>query len=47
MLACDRCDLRILVGGAVDQPIFHVFDDGVLCDHCYRRGLEGRRPPLK
>ena len=46
IIACDACDLRILVGGTIDQPIFHVFDDGVLCDDCYRGTLDGRTPPL-
>jgi hypothetical protein len=35
-LRCDRCGIRALVSPAVEQPLFHVFDDGVLCDDCYR-----------
>jgi len=31
--------LEVLVGAPVEQPAFHLFTDGVLCDDCYRKAL--------
>ncbi len=39
-LRCDGCGLEAIANPPIEQPSFHVFTDGVLCEDCYLKALK-------
>ncbi len=43
-IRCDSCGLESLAKAPIEQPAFHVFSNGVLCEACYLKALQAAKP---